>query len=345
VGQTARDKKAAAQREGLALLEKLLLDLATSGNWFSPVRLELLERQSRQLGDAYLPQARNWLRRLVEVGRRKGLTAEERTGLALDLIARLWTTVQIGSRYLDGTLGGEETAEADALIEEMLGKSWQLGELRQRGYFRQDLTLLELAHERFDDRVTEMRVEVGFLLDLGSGAVFRAVNYRPHKVLARTRELPSYRQPLYLTEAAVYPGFLTRRVRWEPAAEHLLPPDPAALRQAHALAQPDFARVLADFRRQLRQPLAPRDAVVLLGCRLVGIAGERVLLIDGQGNRLEAADRRADYSHVANLGLAAGELTDRPALLARLFVRPGGSDILAQPLALLTPGKHLRLGI
>jgi hypothetical protein len=343
--RTPQDKKAAAQREGLALLETLLLDLAAAGDWSAPQRLDLLERQAAQLADAYLPQARSWVRRLAQVGRRTELTADQRRGLAWELMSRLWATVQFGRRYLDGQLAGEEAAEADAVAEEVLGKSWTLNELRARGRFRQDLILMELAHERFDDEVTGLRIEVGFLLDLKDGTVFRAVNYRPHQALGKTRELPSYTQPFHLTEAAVYPGFITRRIRWEPGAEQLLPADPAALRQAYELARPDFAAVLNDFRRQLQHPLAPREALALVRCALIGTLGDRVVLVDGQGNRLEAADRRAGYSHVTNLCLAAGELREKPALLARLFLRPGESAVVAQPLALLSPVKHLRLGI
>jgi hypothetical protein len=200
--RTPRDRKAAAQREGLALLEKFLLDLAASGSWFSPERLNLLERQSRQLADAYLPQASTALRRLARLGRRTGLAWEERAGLARDLIGRLWATVQLGSRFLDGDPAGGEAAEADAVVEEALGKNWSLRELRARGCFRQNLTLLELAYERFEDEVTDLRVESSFLVDLGDASVFRAVNYRPRKALARARELPGYSEPLHLAEAA-----------------------------------------------------------------------------------------------------------------------------------------------
>lgn len=343
--RSSSDKKALAQREGLALLEKLLLDVAATGQWFLPERLDRLDRHSLQLGDAYLPNARTALRRLVQVGRRKNLGEDERNSQASELIGRLWAMVQVGSRYLDGTLSGDEATEADAVLDEALGKNWRLDELRARGDFRKDLHLLELAHERFEDEVTDLRIEVGFLLDLNEGAVFRAVNYRPRKVLDRTPELPSYTGPIFLPEAAIYPGFLTRRVRWEAGTEERLPAHPDSFRLAHSLAQPDFARVLTDFRKQIKNPLAPREAVVLLRCQLIGTLGERVVVVDAQDNRLETADRRMGYSHVDNLRRAGGELRQQPALLARLFLRPHDSVIVAQPLALLSPEKHLRLGV
>src|SRR5262249_25070459 len=57
VNLAALAKKVAAQREGLDLLEKLLLDLVAGGQWFESSRLERLERQARQMSDYYLPGA------------------------------------------------------------------------------------------------------------------------------------------------------------------------------------------------------------------------------------------------------------------------------------------------
>src|SRR6266542_5594240 len=55
VNLAALAKKVAAQREGLDLLEKLVLDLVAGGQWFEQSRLDRLERQAKQMSDAYLP--------------------------------------------------------------------------------------------------------------------------------------------------------------------------------------------------------------------------------------------------------------------------------------------------
>jgi hypothetical protein len=85
--------------------------------------------------------------------------------------------------------------------------------------------------------------------------------------------------------------------------------------------------------------------IALLRCQKLGRIGERVVIEDTQGVRLEAADCPTGLYNLANLVRAAGELRKQPALLARLFVRPLTGTIVAQPLALLAPEKHLRLGI
>jgi hypothetical protein len=120
---------------------------------------------------------------------------------------------------------------------------------------------------------------------------------------------------------------------------------PAVLKRVYGFAVTEFEPLLAELRRQLKHPLAPREVVVLLRCAKVGRVGEKVVIEDARGARIETADRKKGDYNVANLVRAAGELRKQPALLARLFVRPLTNTIVAQPLALLSADKHLRLGI
>ena len=345
VNAAALAKKVAAQREGLDLLETLLLDLVAGGQWHEPARLERLGRQGKQLGDAYLPGAALMVRRLVLLGEREGPADEVRAARASELLGQMWAAVQKGRNYLDGKLAGDEApAEADAVLEDLLGRAWQLAELRERGHVRQGLELLELAYERADDEARQEQVQTSHLLDLKDGALHRAITYRPARKAAQVAEQPSYTQPLTVGEAVIYPGFLNRRVRWEKGAEQVLPLERAHLKAAFDRAAPAIEPALAAFRQQLKNPLAPREATALLRCRAVGRVGDRVVLEDETGGRMEAVDLRAGDHNVANLVRAAGMLAT-PAVLARLHVVPVLNAIVAQPLAALTPDHHLRLGL
>ncbi len=358
VNTAALGKKIQAQRDGLDLLEKLLIDLASSGQWFEESRLDRLRRQSKQLTDAYLKGAAYSVNSLVLLGednkwvdpeRRGRIPEEEKLAIGADILAQLWATVQKGRNYLDERLASDESAaEADAVVENVLGRSWQLAELREKGYFRQDLSLLELAYERFNDPAGEMRVEISHLLELKSGDLLQAITYRPFKAMQHVPEQPSYGQPLTVREAAVYPGFFNRRVRWEKGAEATVEFALEHLKLAYAKANPDFKPALDAFRKQLKHPLAPREAVMLLRCEKIGKVGDRIVLEDAASARIVAADmpeRTGTYSNVANLERAAGMLKERPAVLARLFVQPLTNAIEAQPLAALTEKQHLRLGL
>jgi uncharacterized Zn finger protein len=345
VNVAALNKKITAQKEGLDLLEKLVLDLVTSGQWSSRAQVARLEKQAKQLQDAYLPGARMMLNRLIVLAQEDGHSEEEKQTLGADLIGQMWATVQKGRNYLDGKLAGDENqAEADAVVEEVLGKAWQLTELKEKGYTQQNLTLLELAHERQDDQAREERIETSHLLDLQNGKLFKAVAYRPFKGLKYIAEQPSYQEVLHVADAAVYPGFLNRRIRWEKDTLKTRPCEAGDLAKTQQWAQPVFTDALATFRQQLKHPLAPREAFALLRCQRIGLLGDRVVLEDAKGTRLEAKDRRKDAGNVVNLVRAAGMMSS-PALLVRLFVQPMSNTITAEPLAALTEKDHLRLGL
>jgi hypothetical protein len=347
VNVAALAKKVAAQREGLDLLEKLVVDLVAGGQWYEESRLQKLDSQSKQMADAYLPGAMFDLRQLVVLGRQEGLTEEERTAQASDLIGQLWATVQKGRNYLDDKLAGDENqAEVDAVIENVIGRAWQLTELKEKGYWKTNLSLLELAFERIDDEARQQRVEISHQVELADGSIYQAIAYRPFKGMAQIAEQPSYMQAVKVAEAAVYPGFINRRVRWEKGGEQVEELKPEHLKKAYDAARPDFKAAIDAYKQQVKHPLAPRDAVMLFRCAKIGKVGAKVVLEDAAGLRIEAVDRRKDYSNVANLGRAAGMLgPDRPALLLRLFLQPLTATIVGEPLAALTPKHHLRLGL
>jgi hypothetical protein len=353
VNVAALNKKAKAQRDGLDVLEKLLLDLVASGQWFERSRLDRLERQARQMQDAYLPGATymlNRLRTIVDDADRNddsGSIGDEQLQIGAELIGQLWATVQKGRNYLDDKIAGDESAsEAEAVVEDLLGRVWRLDELIAQGKTRSNLTLLELAYERIDDEARSQRIETSHLIDLKSGEILHAISMRPFKGMQHIPEQASYPIPLKVAVAAIYPGFINRRVRWEKNAEATEDLKPAHLKAVYAAARGDFKSILDEFRKQLKHPLAPRDAVFFIRCERLGLVGDALVFEDAAGQRIVAADRRPDYSNVANLARSAAVYAkSRPALLVRLFVRALTNDIVAEPLALVVPDKHLRLGI
>src|SRR5262249_53649985 len=149
-------------------------------------------------------------------------------------------------------------ADSDPIMEDVTGRTWQLAELREKGCFQPDLSLFELAFERIDDEARQQRLEVSDLLDMGSGAVHQSIAYRPFKGLNQFLEQTSYQSPLMVGEAAVCPGYINRRLRWESGTERLIENPPADfLATAQGLASTDFKAALDAFRHQLKHLLAP----------------------------------------------------------------------------------------
>lgn len=370
VDQAALAKKTRAQRDALDLLERLVLDVADAGlGTLDAAKATRLVEQARQMTDAYLPGAAEALRRLAALCRRRDdddeerfyqleepghdLPEDQRHRLMARHLTRLWAMVRKGQKALDDKLEeGETASEADAVVEDLLGHVWELAALKAKGYSRQKLRLFELADERWHDAVREERVEQGWLLDLDQGQVLVERRFRPLAALDRIKERDSYEKPIDIGDAGIYPGFVNRRVRWEIAAFASRAAAVADFEAIHARAHPALDAAIAAYKEQIRNPLAPDDAVVLVRVADIRRAGDALALVDVKGATLALRDSPLARRRTVNtLAMAAGarlqggSLAQPASLLVRLHLGLADDAIAGQPLALVTGTTHIRLGM
>ena len=335
------DKKTAAAHDAIEQLDRLLFELVAAGDWYSEPHHEKMERVGKALADAGLPAASFTVRKLMILEKQK-ISEDDKNLLGGELLGQLWVISDRVKAFLHETpVEGESAAVSEYLAAELLGRAPATPNTVH------GLKLLELAYERGDDDSRQQRAEISDLIDLNTGKIYQSVSYRPFKGVNQIPQQTSYEAPVTVREAIIHAGFMNSRIEWDKTAETVAASNADALATAYGLARPTFADVLAEFKEQLRTPLAPREAVVLLHPATIGKIGEKfTVLEDVDGARIEAADIRKDYSNVANLVRGTAMLgKDQPALLVRLFVRTTMNTIVAQPLALLTPKAHLRLGL
>jgi len=367
VDKAALDKKTRLQREALDLLERLVIDTAAAGlGALDRARATRLAEQARQMHDAYLPGAAEALRRLAALAEPRSNDGSERFyqleepghDLPDDLrhrlmtrhLTRLWAMVRKGQKVLDDKL--EAGGDADALVEDLLGHVWELAALKANGHGRQDLRLFELADERWRDQVRDERVEQSFLLALAHGSILVARKFRPLAALDRIKEKDSYEKPLTIREAGIYPGFINRRIRWEIAALASRQASAADFAAIHARAHPALDAAIASYKEQIRNPLAPDDAVVLVRAADVRRSGDALCLVDAKGAQLVLRDSPLTRCRTCNnLAMAAGARLDgatlrqNASLLVRLYLGLADDAIYGQPLALIAGTDHVRLGM
>jgi hypothetical protein len=121
----------------------------------------------------------------------------------------------------------------------------------------------------------------------------------------------------------------------------------------HSVAVPGIRTMLAGFKEQIRNPLAPDDAVFLLRVANVRKHDGGLIALDREGARLVLADSPlARYRSLGNLEMAAGaaldetrKLREPASLLVRLFVGLADEAIYGQPLSLVIGSSHVRLGM
>ena len=371
VNQAALEKKTRAQRDALDLLEKLVLDVAQAGlGTLDAKKAKKLSEQARQMNDAYLPGAAEALRRLAALCEKRedededddvfwglrepgdDLPDDQRHKLMVRHLTRLWAMIRKGQRVLDEKLEeGESASDTDAVVEDLLGRVWDLAQLKAQGYLRQNLDLMELADERFNDNVREERIELGWFVDLGDGAVLVDSRFRPFRAKDKIAERPSYERPLTIAEAGVYPGFVNRRVRWELKS---FQERAAATREdfdkLHQVAHPTVEAAVAKYKEQVKNPLAPHEAVVLLRIADVQQAEGCLVAQDAQGGKLVLKDSPITrYRSTNNLQMAAGasleggKLKGPSSLLVRLYLGLEDDAIYGQPMALVTGTTLTRL--
>ncbi len=362
--KTARTKKAKEQREALETLESFLVDLVTGGlGGLTGKSVTALDHQTRRLFDADMKGAAAVLARLSALvssldgdedatknatrNATRGLSEEHETRIAW-MLTHLYTTARRGQKALTGKLveEGASQSEADAQLESILGKRWLLPELKEAGYWMKERRLLELAHERTDDPVTEFATATGYMLDLDDGSIVREVTTLPFRVL-RFEKLRSSRQgTLEIQEAALYPGdIVNRRARWDDKTEGVVrerPRAPGDYDALHRHARP-LEPALKALRAQLKNPQNPLDAVFLIQAARFGTLGDELVLEDPSGARLVLKDPRGTRLPGTGALRHAAAAFGPGSLAVSLYFDLAARAIYGDPLALFVGEEHLRL--
>jgi hypothetical protein len=359
----AQLKKTKEQSDTLETLEQFVIDLVASGlGGLTDKSIGALETQTKRLADADMRGAAlRTLQRLVallsEVDEdddeesRKALRglSEERQARISALVTQLWVTIRRGKRALEGKREeGTSRTEADAQLESILGKAWRLPELKAAGYWVEGRKLIELCHERVEDEITEFVTTTGHLLDLDDGSIVRETTSLPFQAMRFGKLRYSRSGVLLVKEAALYPGELcNRRIRWDDKQPDIVTERPRTdgdLASVHRHARTLEACMKA-LREQLKNPLQPLDAVVLLQAARFGTVGDALVVEDATGARLVLRDPRGAPFRTTNNARHAAAAFGAGSLVVRLFFDPGARAVFGQPLALFAGAEHLRLGL
>jgi hypothetical protein len=354
VNTSALKKKIQTQLGGLELLESLVNDLVRAGlGTLNAKSARQMEEQARQLGDAYLPGARNALHALTgmfyrsQISSEDELKASERERIystALDQLNRLHSLCKQGRKYLQTRLEDPELKpETETDIAAWLGHAWQLRELKDVGLVQTNVELLQLAFNSHDDWTRQEFVETGVWLNLQTGAVQLTRNYRPYRAAKFIREDDSCFHVMVCPELCVYPGNLNPRVRWE--AGEPRPATKADLAKAKQYANADLKSVIKAVKTQLRTPLGDRHPFALVRYRALGRAGSEVIVEDPGGERLVLADDReeGEPDTLPLLAMLPRELHREQALLVRFQHDLDAQKLRAKPLSVATSEEIVRL--
>ncbi len=158
--------------------------------------------------------------------------------------------------------------------------------------------------------MTEHQSASGYLLDLGDGSIVEEQTALPYKALKFGAKLRASRLGVIdVKEAALYPGeVVNRRVRWDEKANVVTErPRAAADHEAVRKHAKPLDALVKLYRNQIKNPLNPAEAVVLLDVSRFGSVGDALVAEDAAGGRLVIRDpKRAAFKTTLNLKNAAG---------------------------------------
>ena len=351
VNKAALAKKIKVQLEGIHHLEKLTLDLMRLGigNMNAKSAREI-EEQAKQLGNAYLPGAQAALHNYtklfyLEAGEEK--SAKQRESIyseALDQLGRLHSLVKQGRAYLTRRLEDADLKpETETSIAAWLGQAWQLRELKDAGLVQNNVELIQLAFNSYDDVARKEYVDIGIWMNLASGHIQITQNFRPYKAVKHIKSDDSFFEVAQVSELCVYPGGVNPRIRWEGMIPRAIKNDD--FERIRSLGKADFAAVIKEVKSHIKGPLADKQPIYALNFSHIGLIDGMPVIEDKQGERIVLTDEgfHDEPASCHLLSLLPRLLLDHQTLVVRFQHDLDQRLLRVKPLSIVTPSGIVRL--
>lgn len=354
VNKGALKKKIEARLKGLDLLEQLTHDLVRTGMGNMNAKLaRQIEDQAKQLGNAYLPGAQSALHNYTKLFVEEDgyfdadVSAKARERIyseALDQLTRLSALVKQGRRYLSDRLADAELApETETPIAEWLGHAWQLCELKTAGLVEENVELIQLAFNSYDDVARREFVDTGLWMNLASGAIQTTQTFRPYKAVKYIKSEDSFFQVKQVPELCVYPGKVNPRVRWDTATAR--PIEGEDLQAVRSHGQGDFAALVKQIKGGLKSPLANKRPVAALHYTQIAKVGEEFVVEDKHGERLvfteSGLSEEPPSCHL--LWLLSKQMYRDQTLIVRFHQDLDSHTLQVKPLSIVSKSQIYRL--
>jgi hypothetical protein len=354
VNKSALKKKIDAQLKGLDLLETLTHDLVRMGMGNTNAKTaKQIEDQAKQLANAYLPGAQAALHAYTKLfldpdGRfDSDLPAARREAIyseALDQLTRLHAIIRQGRAYLSKRAADPELQpETETAIAAWLGHAWQLRELKDAGLVENDVELVQLAFNSYDDVARREYVDTGVWMNLASGRIQFTQTYRPYKAAKFIKSDDSFFQVAHVPELCIYPGDVNPRIRWESMRPRPIEERDFAAIRRHGYS--DFAAAIKDVKSHLKGPLADKRPVYALNYAKLGQVGDKYVIEDGKGARLALTDdgMAEEPASCYLLGLLPSSLFANHTLVGRFHHSFDTRQLCVKPLAIVSESAIIRM--
>lgn len=354
VNKAALKKKIGAQLKGLDLLEQLTHDLVKTGMGNMNSKLAgQIETQAKQLGNAYLPGAQSALHSYTNLFIEDDgyfdaeVSAKAREAVfseAMDQLTRLSALVKHGRKYLKQREQDPELApETETPIAAWLGHAWQLAELKTAGLVQENVELIQLAFNSYDDAARREFVDTGIWMNLGSGDIQLTQTYRPYKAAKYIKAEDSFFKVAQIPELCVYPGKVNPRIRWDGLTSRQIDAKDLAAVRKHG--QQDFASLIKEIKSAMKSPLANKRPIAALTYAKIAKIGDDLVVEDKQGERIVFTEsgQSEEQPSCHLLWLLPKEMQKQQTLIVRFHHDLDSRTLKVKPLSIVTKSQIYRL--
>lgn len=343
VNVAALVKKIDAQLQGIEVADKLLKNIVFSGLSSIDARSKkIITDQIKELGNYYINGIQTAFSNLIlEIEN----VEQENYTHAIDQINYIAALLKKSTDYLNKKKDEPTAApEMETAIEEQIGFVWKLADLQALGQYEEQVQLLQLSFNSYDNQARKEFVDEGQWMNLKDGKIYKTKNFRPYKAVKYIKADNSYFQILNIPEMYIYPGDMNPRIRWEGIAEHRDELNPTYLASVLSYASDNYVDTLKMVKNYIKNPLNDKNPVALLKVVKSFVNGDKIVIEDSLGNKLTMDDIQEQQMPTANQ--LSNFLPAQPQGMALLLMF--NNDIAtglfyAQPLSLITPDKIVRL--
>lgn len=345
--QAAKSKKLQKQLEGIQMARQMVSDLMGQGlGTLAGTSAKRYEDLAKDLGSCYLTGAQAEFTRLAaEMRKMQKDGGSASTHEALRILVRLNSLLQKSDAFLREKLETKNFDKEDNALYEALGGIWKLDELEAIGAMKQDAEIVQLSFDVFADEAKKEFVDRSYWMDLADGKLYQRLNYRPYSALKYVKAEDSTFSKLSVPKLLCYPGSGNPRIRWDGCT--MDPMDRETVERLLSHVQTDYAQTVKQMKNEIKNTMAEKYLGVLVDCAHVGTVGDRLVLENRAGERLEVRDRRADGEDHAT----AQQLRYLPSRIWRqcravfglMYCDPADLRICIHPYSLVTEDAILRL--
>lgn len=255
-------KKCRLQLEGIKLSEKMLNNIVLSGINGIDKKSEIFYRkQIKELGNYYISGIQASFLELIFLC----LEAQNKREFShcINKVTYINTLLKKSKEYINSKINDyrcypeiKETFKELMIktsIEEQIGYTWRPSELKSYNLYKENVELVQIACNRYEDKVNRKYIYEGIWIILSTGEIYKTYDYKPITAREFVKKEDSFFTVLNVSELYIYPGELNSRIRWKTYNHRNI--ETKDLENLKKYSNKDFSLLIKKVKSQIKNPL------------------------------------------------------------------------------------------